>query len=156
MNDVVQKYGLAVIEKHKPWTWETKGKKRDGSHWVPTYFYANGEQTRESIWEEYVDGLDGCLSVTKLNEIWNAKWRRGGQASENSRRNKFYRLVKELLEKPKWDKAKVFGFFNASYPISSSSTNPNLRTTSSFIRYLAMDNGIFYQIVLSDASSFFS
>ena len=87
---IVEKYGLLAIQKHWPWTWQKKGKKRDGLHWVPTYVFAIDGLTRERVWEEYTDGLDGHLSISKLNEVWGAKWRHGGQASENSHWNKFY------------------------------------------------------------------
>lgn len=157
MKVVLDMFGLVATQKHWPWTWESKGWKRDGFHWVPSYSFTdiNG-LTYKRAWEEYADGLDGHLSISKLNNLWGAKWRRGKQASENSRRNKFYSLIKALLGKPRWDRDRVFEFLNTRYPISSSSPNLNLRTTSAFMRYLAMDNSAFYEQILTDSTSFFT
>ncbi|PPR03148.1 hypothetical protein CVT24_012765 [Panaeolus cyanescens] len=138
--------------------------------WLPDFpsFFMPAVQvspTREEIWMEHTEGINGRLSITMLKSIWDTRWRRGnsGIKAEGVRRTKLVKLVETLmrpisdntdqpLQKKSWSVEEVFRFLNDEYPISSKSPHSHLRTFRSFITYLqkggqALENEIIVKAI---------
>ncbi|PPQ75574.1 hypothetical protein CVT24_013262 [Panaeolus cyanescens] len=77
-----------------------------GNEWVPDFpgFFMPAVQvspSREEIWTEHTEGINGRLSISTLKALWETRWRRGNAAikAEGVRRSKLIKLI-EMLMKP--------------------------------------------------------
>ena len=101
---------------------------------LPTYTYKTGSSVRD-IWEEWENGLDGGISVQKLNEEWGTRWKRNTQGlkTEASRRKHVINLVIALAQKPGWTTELALKFLEDEYPIPG----PGFRASATaFCRHL--------------------
>ena len=91
-------------------TWcHSGGVRAQEDEWLPHYAYWKPPQKNKSIsiedvWNEWMFGLDGRLSVRELVAGWDAWWRRNNAAakSEATRRKKIITLIETLSAKPNW------------------------------------------------------
>ncbi|GBE83165.1 hypothetical protein SCP_0502120 [Sparassis crispa] len=88
-DELRQKYGEVIFQKHEPWVWK----------------------------QEWTDGLGGHISVRELTEKWGNCWRLNdaGLKTEGGHRKKIIDLITELLQKPRWSIQLVLRFFNEKY-----------------------------------------
>jgi Transcriptional activator of glycolytic enzymes len=95
---LVQQFGETRIRKHQ-WEWVTSSQS-----WLPHYRFKSVQKITQ-IWNEYSDGIDGCLSIRELNVTWGPRWKRNiaGLKSETTRRNKLVDLIQKLAGKHRWD-----------------------------------------------------
>lgn len=127
------KYGQECLFKHQfEWVAYSSGLIRE--EFLPIYTYRTGISVR-SIWEEWVNGLDGQFSIQQLNDGWGSRWRRNvqGQKTEGSRRKHITDLITSLSQKPSWTTSLALRFLEDEYPIPG----PNfLASATAFSRYL--------------------
>jgi len=100
---LVRKYAGKI--RHHQFTWTKYGSANRPDEWLPIYLFRQGASLIE-IWEEWSEGLDGCLSVRQLEEGWAARWRRGvsGQKTEMSRRRLVVqKVIEPLAAKTHWN-----------------------------------------------------
>ena len=147
-------FGLNRVRNHC-WEWLTKG----SGKWIPLYTFVPVDRlTREEMWREYSEGLNGCLAIFELDQYCGPKWRsHGGDTlmAEASRRKKFYSLMQALISRPRWDRDKAFEYLNARWPIDSKSGNSDLRTTSQFVRSLSRRGAGVYDQIVKEADNFY-
>jgi hypothetical protein len=107
---LVQQFGEVRIRKHQ-WEWVTSSQT-----WLPHYRFKTVQKISQ-IWNEYSDGLDGCLSVRELNATWGPKWKRNiaGLKSEATRRKKLVDLIEKLAAKHRWDTKLALRFVRERY-----------------------------------------
>jgi hypothetical protein len=119
--------------------WMKYGSRKLNDEWLPIYkLQSVGSMSLSEVWEEWANGLNGCLSVRELEEYWAAHWRRdaSGQKTEMShRRLIIQKIIEPLSKKTNWNIQLTLRYLHDRYPIPSDSP-PYLRTTRSFIDYL--------------------
>jgi len=119
--------------------WVKYGSWKLSDEWLPIYsLQLIGSLSLLEIWEEWMSGLNGCLSVRDLEENWAAHWWRdvSGQKTEMSQRWLIIQKIIELLsKKTNWNVQLALRYLHEKYPIPSPSPS-YLRTTRSFIDYL--------------------
>ena len=154
MSVIEGRFGLDRVQNHC-WEWLSKG----GGKWIPMYTFVPVDRlTREDMWREYSEGLNGCLAISELDQYCGPKWRsHGGDTlmAEASRRKKFYLLMQNLISRPRWDEDRAFKYLNARWAITSKSSNTDLRTTSQFVRSLSRRGAGIYDQILKEASNFY-
>ena len=154
---LVHKYAEKV-RRHQ-FTWTKYGSANRPDEWLPIYLFRQGASLVE-IWEEWSEGLDGCLSIRQLEEGWAARWRRdvSGQKTEMSRRRLVVqKVIEPLAAKTNWNIQLALRYLTTQYPIPSN-TPPYLRTTRSFVDYLQKKTTgpASIESILSGATSFCS
>ena len=154
---LVCKYAEKV--RHHQFTWTKYGSTNRPDEWLPIYLFWQGASLIE-IWEEWSEGLDGCLSVRQLEEGWAARWWRdvSGQKTEMSRRHLVVqKVIEPLAAKTNWNIQLALHYLTTQYPIPSN-TPPYLRTTRNFVDYLQKKTTgpAAIKSILTDAASFCS
>ncbi|PPQ97661.1 hypothetical protein CVT26_002473 [Gymnopilus dilepis] len=134
-------FGGAKVQKHQ-FTWSKSIRTTVSDEWLPIYKYQPVESYSE-LWDEWSIGLNGCISVQQLQNVWDSRWRRNQSAlkTEASRRKKLIDLIDELAHKPNWNVKLALRFLTEKYPLHPSSTEPHLRTLRSFITHLQNKTG---------------
>ena len=152
---LLQKYGSDRVQTHQ-FQWMTYPSGSIADEWLPMYTYKVGISIWD-IWEEWINGLDGHLSVRQLNDGWDARWRRNnsGQKTEAGRRKMVVKLIEALASKPNWNTQLALRFLKQKYPIPSSSRS-YLKSTRAFIEHLQKKTTgrEAFQAILLESSSY--
>ena len=96
--------------------------------WRPLYeFYqpsGNKQATIEEIWKEWSVGINGCISVQRLGQYWDTRWRRADKAKKTlaSRRKRIIDLVTEIMGKRRWDENRTLRYIRENYVPAKFST----------------------------------
>ncbi len=96
--------------------------------WRPLYeFYqpgGNKQATIEEIWKEWSVGINGCISVQRLGQYWDTRWRRADKAKKTlaSQRKRIIDLVTEIMGKRRWDENRTLRYIRENYVPAKFST----------------------------------
>ncbi|KAJ7431160.1 hypothetical protein FB451DRAFT_443212 [Mycena latifolia] len=121
-----RRFPATQLAAHK-WTW-TAG------DWLPEYEHPPISRIT-AVWDEWADGIEGCIPVELLTKTWGAGWKRniGKLKTENNRRMKIIKLVQELSALPGWSVDFATTFLSEQY-------EPRYKARA-FSDYLTKDNG---------------
>ncbi len=101
-------FGATQLRCHS-FRWTISDASDVSDEWRPSYeFYqpgGNKQATVEEIWKEWSVGIDGCISVERLSQYWDTRWRRSDKAKKTmaSRRKRIIDIMTELISKRGWD-----------------------------------------------------
>ncbi|GBE80419.1 hypothetical protein SCP_0301340 [Sparassis crispa] len=105
-DELRQKYGEVVFQKHEPWVWKQ-------GELLPCYRYqpVNAIVDVWTEWTEWTDRLSGHISVRELTEKWGNCWHLNDARlkTEGGRCKKIIDLITELSQKPRWSIQWCFG-----------------------------------------------
>ncbi len=128
-------FGATQLRCHS-FRWTISDASDVSDEWRPSYeFYqpgGNKQATVEEIWKEWSVGIDGCISVERLSQYWDTRWRRSDKAKKTmaSRRKRIIDIMTELISKRGWDEKRALRFLRENYvPVKFS-------TVRGFIDYL--------------------
>lgn len=97
------------------WEWDAKREE-----WLPRYSFcaATAGNSIEIVCREYLEGVNGKMSVRDLMERWESRWIRNAEnlKTEKSRRKKIWDLVVLLAAKPApWSNSRAIFFLSSQY-----------------------------------------